>query len=267
MANQRTARAFFAKELKRAREAKGLSQASAAKAIFVSASLVGMWETAQRLPRSEDLAHLEEVVGTGGFLSRLLEELVSHEVPPEWLGKWLALEAQASSLLSFEAIVIPGLLQTEDYARAVLRLGKQTPFGMEDQVTARLERQRVLERGSPPLFHAVLDEAVIRRPVGGPKVMHDQLTRLTALSERPEIIIQVIPFDVGAHAGFAGPVVLASFDGTEVAYVDNALRGEVVEKPEEVAAIRRLWQLLSSTALPEQASTELIEEAADSWTT
>lgn len=128
---------------------------------------------------------------TGGYLSRLLEDLVSDEVPPEWLGKWLTVETRASSLLWFEPIVIPGLVQNEDYARAVLRLGTPTPFGVDDQVTARLERQRVLERDDPPLFHAILDEAVISRPVGGPEIMREQLTRLVELSERPEVVIQV----------------------------------------------------------------------------
>jgi hypothetical protein len=123
----------------------------------------------------------------------------------------------------------------------------------------------VLAKEDPPLYHAIIDEAVIRRPVGGQKTMCDQLMHVVDLSERDAIIVQVIPFRVGAHAGFNGPVVLASFDGGEVAYVDNALRGDVVEKPEDVAAIRRIWQMLSAKALLEEESAELIREAASTW--
>ncbi|MCO5988511.1 DUF5753 domain-containing protein [Actinoallomurus spadix] len=88
------------------------------------------------------------------------------------------------------------------------------------------------------------------------------------LARHDHILVQVIPFSVGAHAGFAGgPIVLATVDGREIAYVDNALRGDVIEKTEDVAAIRRLWQMLSAKALHEQASIELITKAAEAWET
>lgn len=263
-----TARQFVGKEIRRARESKQLTRAELAKTFPVSESLVASWENGRLIPKQEYLPHLTGVLGLPDILLRILDDLVSREVAPEWLDKWTGVESQSSALLTFEPLVVPGLLQTEDYAGAVLRLGKPAPLDLEGQVSARLARQKVLTCEDPPLFHAVLDEAVISRPVGGPRVMHDQLMRLVELSRRDEIIIQVIPFSVGAHAGFAGAsIVLASVNGTEVAYVDNALRGDVVEKPEDVAAIRRLWQMLSAKALHEEASIELITKAAESWGT
>jgi hypothetical protein len=158
-------------------------------------------------------------------------------------------------------------LQTEDYARAVLRLGKEAPLDLEDKVSERLKRRRILTCEDPPLYHVILDQAAISRPVGSPQIMHDQLMHLLDVAEQTEmIIVQVIPFWVGAHAGFAGGmIVLASLDGMEVAYVDNALRGDVAEKPLDAAIIRRLWQKLSAKALSEDESAQLIREVAEKW--
>jgi len=151
----------------------------------------------------------------------------------------------------------------------VLRLGKEAAVDLDAQVDERIKRQDVLHRDDPPppLFHAIISEASIRPPVGGGKIMSDQLLRVLDLAQRDMIIVQLVPFEMGEHAGFAGAFELASFNGTEVAYVDNALRGEVIELPEDVAAIRRLWQKLSAKARPEEESLEMIKETAEGWMT
>ena len=262
-----TARQFVGKEIRLAREAKGLGRVELAKSFPVSESLIRWWESGRTIPAEQYVERLIAVLGLPEMIQHVLDDLVSNEVAPEWLGKWLTVEDKSTSVLNFEPLVVPGLMQTEDYARAVLRLGKASPLDLDGQVSERLERQRVLVREDPPLYHAIIDEAVIRRPVGGPKIMCDQLMRVIELAERDAIIVQVIPFRAGEHSGFNGPVVLASFEGGEVAYVDNALRGDVVEKPEDVAAIRRIWQKLSAKALPEDESAQLIKEAASTWTT
>jgi len=264
-----TARQFVGKEIRLARATKGLSRVELAKAFPVSESLIRWWESGRTVPAEQYVERLITVLDLPEMLQRVLNELVSNEVAPEWLGKWVSLEEKASSLLTFVPLVIPGLLQTEDYARAVLRLGKESPLDLEERVSERIRRQHVLAREEPPLYHAILDEAVISRPVGSPNIMHDQLMRVVDLAEQTEmIIVQVIPFRVGGHAGFGGgPIVLASFDGKEVAYVDNALRGDVVEKSEDVSAIRRIWQKLSAKALHEDESVQLIREAAEKWVT
>jgi transcriptional regulator with XRE-family HTH domain len=264
-----TARQFVGKEIRLAREAKGLSRVELAKAFPVSESLIRWWESGRTVPAEQYIERLIAILNLPEMIKRVLDELVSNEVAPEWLGKWVSLEEKASSLLTFESFVVPGLLQTEEYARAVLRLGKGFPLDLEERVSERIKRQHVLAREEPPLYHAILDEAVISRPVGSPSIMHDQLMRVVDLAEQTEmIIVQVIPFRVGGHAGFGGgPIVLASFDGKEVAYVDNVLRGDVVENSEDVAVIRRIWQKLSAKALHEDESAQLIREAAEKWET
>jgi transcriptional regulator with XRE-family HTH domain len=265
-----TARQFVGRELRIARDAKGISRATLAARFPVSESTVRWWEAGRTVPRAEYVPQLVEWLGLPGTVVRAIEDLANKEVAPEWLGKWARLESKASSLLTFGPLVIDGLMQTPEYARAVLRLGKEAAVDLDAQVEERIKRQYVLDRDDPPppLYHAIIDEAAIRRPVGGAKTMSDQLFRVIDLAQRDLVIVQLLPFEVGEHAGFAGAMfTLASFNGTEVAYVDNALRGDVIELPEDVAAIRRLWQKLSAKACREDQSLEMIKEAAERWIT
>ena len=243
-----------------------MSRLDLAKRFPVSESLVRWWETGRTVPAEQYVKQLIKILDLPEMIQHVLDDLVSKEISPEWLGKWLTVEGGSTTLLSFESLVIPGLMQTEDYARTVLRLSKETSLDLEEQVRERLNRQCVLAKEDPPLYHAILDEAVLRRPVGSSKIMYDQLTQVLELAKRDTIIVQVIPFRAGAHAGFAGPMVIAGFDGAEVAYVDNALRGDVVEKADDIASIRRLWQKLSAKALSEDESEEMIKEVASTWT-
>jgi transcriptional regulator with XRE-family HTH domain len=262
-----TVRQFVGKEIRVAREAKGLSRLDLARMFPVSESLVRWWESGRTAPAEQYVRRLLEILELPEMIQRVLDELATKEVAPEWLGKWLSVEKRASSLLTFVPLVVPGLLQIKEYARAVLRLGKESQLDLDEKVSERLRRQSVLTREDPLLYHAILDEAAISRPVGSPKIIHDQLMHVLELAERSDmIIVQVIPFRFGAHAGFAGGAMeIASFGGIDVAYVDNALRGDVIEKPEDVATIRRLWQKLSAKALPEDESAQLIKEAAQKW--
>lgn len=222
------------------------------------------------MPPANVVPRLVEWLSLPSTVVRAIDDLAVNEVAPEWLGQWAALERKASSLLTFEPLVIPGLLQTPDYARAVLRLGKEPDMDLDAKVDDRVSRQGILDREDrpPPLVHAIMDEAAIRRPVGGKKTMSDQLLHVVNLAARDTIIIQVVPFSVGEHAGFAGAAfTLASVNGSEAAYVDNALRGDVIERTEDVASIRRLWQKLSAKARPEEESVEMIKKAAEQWMT
>ncbi|WP_216214126.1 helix-turn-helix domain-containing protein [Amycolatopsis aidingensis] len=200
---------FWGRELALARDSRGLSQEALAQQAYISHSLVAMWETGRRSPKTEDLARIEEILGSNGYLSRLLTELVAREVAHEWLDRWIEVESRATTILSFQTTVVDGLLQTPDYARAVLK--------NEDLVQVRLERQRVLTEGDPPMLH--------------------------------------------------GPFIIASFDGgSDMAYVDNQLRGNVVEQPEDVASLRQMFELFRADALSTRQSIELIEKVAEQWT-
>ena len=264
----RTWMEYFAKELVTWREFRGMTQEQLAKAITFSSSLVAMVETCQRKAKPDFIQRCDDALETGGALMRLYKELVSREVIPDYLDRWRSVEEQATVINTFQLEVVPGLLQTPDYARAVLQIGLPTapPEEIEAKVTARIERQAPLMSDHPPMFVAILDEGVIRRAIGGAKVMREQLLHLIKLCERPHIVVQVVPFAVGAYAGIGGPFNLATLDGDEVAYLDTTLRGHIAEDPEEVAIIKHRWESLRAEALSRPESLRLMKEVADQWT-
>jgi transcriptional regulator with XRE-family HTH domain len=258
--NHLTPRMFLAKEIQRAREEKGLKAADIAKIVYVSEGLVRAWEKGRRLPQPDHLAQLEELFGTQGLLGRIREELINAAVPLEWFARWPEIENQATSLWSFETTVVPGLLQREDYARAVLHAAHHIA-DTDEMVGARLERQQILAKEDPPMLVVLIAESALRHNVGGAEVMRDQLTHLVQMAERDNIIVQVIPDSARACAGFTGPFAIANFDGgTEVAYVDDQLSGEVVEDAEDIARLRRMFDVFRADALCRRESLDLIRK-------
>jgi hypothetical protein len=163
---------------------------------------------------------------------------------------------------------VPGLLQTDAYARAILstRVGA-TPEDLDEAVAARMERQQILDRSDPPELWVLLDEAVLRRPVGSPSVMADQLAYLASAARRPHIVLQVIPLAAGAHEGMrGGPFVLAEFAASPtIGYQDTAVIGQIVEEANWVEALAVTWDTLRLEALPRGASLELVEDVAQIW--
>lgn len=139
---------------------------------------------------------------------------------------------------------------------------------IEELVTARLERQVILERDQPPVLWVVLDEAVLLRDIGGSKVMHDQVLHLAAMSDRPSITIQVIPANAGGHIGLLGAFVIAEFrDAPGVAYLETVAGGQIAEDPSAVAGIALTFDSLRAEALPRRTSRDLIMEVAEKrWT-
>lgn len=264
MSERSTALAFFADELRRARGRAGLNQDQLADKISYSKSQVAMVETGRRMPSADFAARCDDALETDGLLARL-SGLVSVEQAPEWFRPWLDLEREATALWSYQPNLIWGLLQTEGYARAVLGSGESLPADELDQrVATRLERQEILRSAKPSMVIAILDEEVLRRPVGGPKVMHDQLQHLADLADR--VLVQVVPTATGMHPGLMGALVIATFDGMgEMAYLDTPLRGQVVESPSDVAVIKRRWEALRAEALPRSQSIDLIIREAEQW--
>ena len=266
MANRMTALQFLARELRCAREAAGMSQAQLATAVgCYSTSFVAMVETCRRIPKPDFTERCDQALRTGGFLSRLLDDLVTDGMPPEWLRKWRGIQDEATSLLVYQPLVVPGLLQTEAYAREIIA-GSGRGFNADELVSARLERQQLLAGDDPPMFVVIWDEAFLRRPVGGSAVMCAQVTHLMNAVERPRIMIQVVPLGAGAYAGLAGPLEIAVCAGKEVAYVDHTMSGEIFERAEDVAVLTRVWESLRSEALPKRQSVDLMAEIAKSWT-
>jgi transcriptional regulator with XRE-family HTH domain len=266
---------LFGAELRYYRTKAGMSQDQLGALVYCSGDLIGKIENGQRVPTEELTVALDTVpeVETRGALMRLREELkeyLSYQATPGWLHAWEKIERKARTLLSWEPLLIPGLLQTREYAHEVLRRGQPGKPDAEigQQVQTRMDRQQILESDDPPMLIAVIDEGALRRPVVGPEVMHDQLDRLLVLAARSKIVLQVVPVDAGPHPGTAGAMVIASFDGAapDVAYLDTALEGQLVERPEDVATIALVYDTLRAEALPVRASLEYIAKVKESWT-
>lgn len=265
--NRLSALDLLAGELRRVRADRGLSQEELAKRINYSSSLVGMVEIGRRTPSLDFVRRVDEVLETGGLLARILP-LVSLETAPAWFRPWLEVEQEASTLWWFEMSVLPGLLQTEGYARAVLGSGGlATRDDVDRRVAARMQRQQVLDRPQPPQLVAVIDEGVLRRPVLDQyDVMREQLDHLMVMAVRPHVHLHVVPTEVGVYPGMAGPFILAGYpDGGWVAYLDNPVRPQVLDSSEEIAALHRRWESVRAEALSRRQSLALIEEVCKSW--
>lgn len=257
-----TGRAYFGRRLRTARERQvpKLSRRALGERLNLTESAIAAWESGRNIPDPTTLASVERILETNGELHDIAECLVTGEKPQEYMGKWAHVEAESTLLLRFSFDVLPGLLQTEDYAGAILR--------DEEQVKVRIERQKVLTKENPPVLVALIDESVLYRNVGGAAVMRDQLNHLVEMAKHEHVIIQVIKMDSPIGDQYTGSFSLASYNGeSEVGYLDDAISGEVVEKTEEVSKLRRLFEILRKHALSEQESIRLIKKVAESWTT
>ncbi|SCL52761.1 helix-turn-helix domain-containing protein [Micromonospora peucetia] len=258
---------LLAGELRRLRVERGLSQEELARLINYSGSLVGMVEIGRRTPSLDFVRRADEALESGGLLGRILP-LVSLETAPAWFRPWVAVEQEAATLWWFEISVLPGLLQTEEYARVVLQDGGLVPDAeVEERVAARLQRQQILDRAQPPQLVAVIDEMILRRPVADRfGVMSEQVDHLIELAARPHVHLHVIPAEVGVHAGMAGPFILAGYDdGGWVAHLDSPLRAQVLDRAEEIASLHRRWESVRSEALSRRQSLALMQEVAKTW--
>ncbi|MFG3697412.1 Scr1 family TA system antitoxin-like transcriptional regulator [Micromonospora sp. NPDC047620] len=258
---------LLAGELRRLRTERGLSQEELARRINYSGSLVGMVEIGRRTPSLDFVRRADEALDSGGLLGRILP-LVSVETAPAWFRPWVAVEQEAATLWWFEISVLPGLLQTEGYARAILAGGGlHCPDQIEQRVTARLQRQQILDRAQPPQLVAVIDEGILRRPVVDQLgVMREQLEHLIALAARPHVHLHVVPTEVGVYPGLAGPFILAGYaDGGWVAHLDSPLRAQVLDRAEEIASLHRRWESVRSEALSRRQSLALMQEVAKTW--
>ena len=212
--SQVSALALFSSELRQARMRAGLTQDQLAEKIAYSPSLVAHVETGSRAPSLDFAGRADEALHTGGLFTRL-QPFVRREAYPAWFRDWVEIEREAASLRWFEPLVMPGLLQTEAYARAVLAAAHPACADgeIERLVTARMDRQAILTQEGPPLLWVILDEYVLTRPVGGAKVMREQIDRLIVAARQPRIVLQVVPSGAGAHPGLAGRFAIAGFDG------------------------------------------------------
>jgi Domain of unknown function (DUF5753) len=230
---------------------------------------VGKTERGKRTPTQKLVVDVEAVpeLATDGALLALFEQLKEKFTSypyPGWFADWASKEGEAVKLRWFEPMLVPGLLQSEEYATALLRDRIGFNGDVDEVVAARMARQATLSGDDPPELFVIVDEAVLHRQVGGSDVMAAQLKHLTQPPGRT--IVRVIPAGTGVHDGLQGAFIIADFaDAPPAAYLETALRGMPVEG-EDVAALAATWERLTAEALPRQASLKLIEEIAETWT-
>ncbi|MGW7454673.1 helix-turn-helix domain-containing protein [Streptomyces sp. NPDC054787] len=260
-------RALLGAELRVARERAGMSQAELGEPLFVSGSFIGQLEAGTRRMHLEYARKIDEILGTGGFFTRNCEAAAKSKYPDHFAAAAEA-EALATSIREYAPQVIPGILQTDAYARAVFRAYQPTVMeaAIDELVSNRLARAALLSDPTTPMLWIVLDEAVLRRPVGGPAVMAEALRHLTDLIHGHRIVTQVLPFSAGAHASTGGSIKLMSFDDAPpLAYVEGSGTGLLFDDPATVTRHTLTYDLLTADALPRRESLALIESVAEDY--
>ncbi|WP_435062286.1 helix-turn-helix domain-containing protein [Amycolatopsis thermoflava] len=266
----------LASELRRLREAADLTIDEVAEKLECSASKISRIETGHVGVTPRDARDMLELYGMTGDEREALVQLAREARKPGWwqaykevfTGTFVGLEADASSLRAFQALLVPGLLQTEPYARAVIRAMRPDAdeSDIQRRVAARTARQQLLTDPNPPEYWAVIDEAVLHRVVGGPEVMAHQAERLLTVAQLSHVTIQVVPFGAGAHPGMEGPFLILGFPeqaDPDVVYVDSTSGGFFLELPPDVRRYILMFDHLRATALKPDDSVEVIAAAAE----
>lgn len=245
------------------RNAKGLTIEQLADRMGYSPSMVGSVERASRAPRDDFARLCEEELGLEpGQLAGLLPPNRRATLLRTFL-PWMDIERGARELLAWEPLVVPGLLQTKDYARAILsgRPGVQADQ-VDEAVEARVARRAIFERDDPPTLWAVLDEGILYRPVGSESVTREQLAHLVELAtQNPRINIQILPYSAMSTPGLLGGFVIAATrDRPDAAFVDSPVQGRVWNQPAEVEILKLRYQMARSEALPQSLSLRRVRE-------
>jgi transcriptional regulator with XRE-family HTH domain len=267
-----TPRQFLGRELCRARVAADFSsQQALADHLGFERTTVAKVESGDRVPSDPVLTAWAQACNIDiEHYQRLAELARASDGPvPAWFEDYLEAERAAQSLLIWSPIVIPGLLQTVEYAR-VLLLAQQTDTSDEAigaLVNARLDRQAIFDRAGPPDVTVVLDEAVLHRLIGSPAIMYDALVHVAEMSLRPYIVVQVVPAGKGANAGIGGAFDIASADGMPDMLRTDGVEDQITENRSGVRKHRVAFNRVRGDALSRDASRDLILEAAEQWKT
>ncbi|MFF0460388.1 helix-turn-helix domain-containing protein [Streptomyces mexicanus] len=259
---------FFGAELKRRREEAGLTQVELGARVFVSGGYIGQFEQAIRKPQLDVAQRIDEVLQTDGIFERLCRKLIDDPRYADYFAHVVELERLATKICEFAPTVVPGLLQTQEYARAVTVAANpfKTDAYVDEIVAARLERSLILDDAARPEYWVILHENVLRIPVGGPQAMAAQLDRLVGLMRERSAVVTVLPYEAGAYPGMTGDLRLMEFeDAPPVAYTETSFSGTLVDDPAVVKRAQRAYDLLRVAALSPAASLPLIESAAEDF--
>lgn len=268
-------RMLLGSHLRRLREARGITREAAGYSIRASESKISRMELGRVSFKTRDVEDLLTLYGItdeaerASLLSLAKEANVAgwwhsySDVLPSWFPTYVGLEGAASLIRVYEVQFVHGLLQTEDYARAVVRRGMRgaNEEDVERRVALRLERQKYLVSENAPDLHIVLDEAALRRPYGDREVMRGQLQHLIEVSERPNVRLQVMPFSFGGHAGESGAFTILSFpeaDLSDVVYLEQLTSALYLDKREDVAQYEKALQELQNDCPSPDESRDLL---------
>ncbi|MFC4531816.1 helix-turn-helix domain-containing protein [Sphaerisporangium dianthi] len=257
-------RALFAFELRRHRQAAGLTQKGLGARIRFSDSQVAMVESMRRTATESFARECDRALGLDGTMTSLYMA-TTWNTAPEYFRPWLEEEADATGLRSWEPNLIPGLLQTEAYAREMFATSPAiTQEEIEERLAGRMRRQSILHRDRPPLISVVLDEAVLHRSIGGAEVMEAQLQFVLEVADRPAVTLQVVPYQAQAHCGLIGGFIIAERHGTPyAAYADAQPVGRTLEGREVIAQLAARYDAIRAAALPFKQSVKLIKEVVN----
>jgi transcriptional regulator with XRE-family HTH domain len=263
-------------ELRTLREKRGLSCKDVAAALDCSESKISRMETGERGLYADDVAailgYLRAPTGLRHELLALVrdgEERNWHEIHGKLPTNWkdlIRFENDATAIYNYEPMVIPGLAQTPDYSRALMHGAnpRLSEAEVETLVAARMSRQVILSRRQAPTVQLIVDETVLRRPVGESSMLRAQLRHLLALGERPKVSFQVVPFAVGAYPGLEGPLVLLEFaNEPTLAYAETRAASSFLEEEEHIDGVKVAWRGLRAKALSPEDSVRLIASAID----
>ncbi|MFF1642719.1 helix-turn-helix transcriptional regulator [Streptomyces sp. NPDC058246] len=259
---------FFGTELKRRREEAGFTQVELGARVFVSGGYIGQFEQAIRKPQLDVAQRIDETLQTDGFFERTWRKLIDDKRYADYFAEVVELERTATRICEFAPTLVPGLLQTAAYARAVTLAANPfvTEEYIEEKVTARLERARVLGDATRPVYWVVLHENALRIPVGGAAAMAGQLDHLAGMVRGRKVVVQVPPCAAGAHASMGGMLTLMEFeDAPPTAYTETSFSGTLMDDPAVVKRAQHAYDLLRAVALSPEASLALIESAAEDF--
>ncbi|MFE3069936.1 Scr1 family TA system antitoxin-like transcriptional regulator [Streptomyces sp. NPDC059247] len=252
---------FYGSELRRLREEAGLSQQQLGDVVYCTGSLIGQIETAKKVPTRRFSEQLDAALMTGGLFTRMIGLVLKSQLPT-WFQPYADMEARATYISTYQSQLVYGLLQTADYARAVLSV--DNPERLDELVAARIERQRVLEREHPPVVCVVLDEAVLYRKIGSAEIMRRQLAHLLSFKDHPWVQVQILPFESGQHPGLLGSFTVLRFDDDPDLFYVPVYGGGHMTADQQVIRERSVgYARLQATALSREDSAALIERVME----
>ncbi|MFJ6214184.1 Scr1 family TA system antitoxin-like transcriptional regulator [Streptomyces sp. NPDC092296] len=260
----KSTRHLFGAEMQECRESQGWSQEELGLRVLMSRSHVSRIENAEAMPPPWLPGRLDELFGTTVFGK--LYDVARTEQHPDKYRRQMQFEAKALRIEEYAGHMVPGLVQTKDYARALFRRSNRraTTDELARLLSARMDRQGLLRGPRPPHLSVILDEAVLRRSVGGPTVMREQLSGLLALVDHPSAMVQVLPFSAGDHALLGGSLTLYTLDnGSGAAYEESIDTGTLLESHEDVTERRLKYDEVRACALSPRLSAALIREAME----